>query len=211
MGARVGLSATLSLGVGKAPRIGREIERSHDSRIGRGGERARCTLGFASVSARRKARQLAEISVLYLGLFPSRLARRGSSASSTPDSLREGRAVNRDTATQVRSVEEKVRGGLSYRYTRSEKIWLGWGNCSILNQEIAGFLTQENICLSQENFLTFSCVKKIFDLSQENGYFLNQDTIFTSTHSYFFAPCMRHAFRSRSATIGHRRDVPTKK
>ena len=72
---------------------------------------------------------------------------------------------------------------------RSEKVWVGWDNCDILNQEIAVFLkilmTWENMCPSQENFLNFSWVRKIFDQSQENGYFLIQDITITSTRSYF--------------------------
>ena len=51
------------------------------------------------------------------------------------------------------------------------------------------FLTQENMCLSQENFLNFFWVRKIFDLSQEIGYFLIKGITITSTLSYFFAPC----------------------
>ena len=80
---------------------------------------------------------------------------------------------------------------------RSKKIWVGWGNFSILNQGTAVFLTQvENFPITQEKLrkfswlrYIFSWLRKIFDLGSENGYFLIQVTTITSTHSYFFAPC----------------------
>ena len=65
-------------------------------------------------------------------------------------------------------------------------------------------LTQENMFLSQENFLNFSWVRKIFDLIGENGYFLIQDTTMTSTHFYFFTPCILWALNS---TLNEKKDA----
>ena len=80
-----------------------------------------------------------------------------------------------------------VHGAKKYKWVEVIVVsWIRKYPFSWLRSKI--FLSQENMYLSQGNFLNFSWFRKIFDLSQENGYFLIQDTSITSTYSHFFAP-----------------------